>query len=638
MGQTKIDFNQEDFKSLEDYNLAVKHLYLGDDFYADGEDNGLDGVAFYKKALNNYLESAKLTSDNAALNYRIGECYYQIDENIESDEYIRKSYELDSNIHPMVLYRLGQGAQFKLQFSNAIEFYNQFKDNYSGEKKAEWFKNTDKRILECTDGQDLTENFVGGLVKNLNRINSKYMEHSPVLTADEKTIFFTSRRPILNHETDSIGRFDENIFVAKKDINGNWMEAKSIGSSINNEEHNAVIGVSPDGKKLYLYDGENSGDILFSDFTEGEWSVPTAYPSPINSKHSETAISFSADGKEVFFVSDRPDGLGKKDIWRADVEEGGSFSNVRTMNAFINTPYNERSVFMHQDGKTMYFSSEGHRTMGGYDIFKSEKDEDGNWGEAQNIGYPVNTSGDDVSFVTSSDNKRGYFSAVKSNSKGEQDIYSYIFPEKSKEGDKIIVRGTVKGNVSKEPVLANIIFTNIETGKKTSINSDHETGGFIASIPKGEKYAVNVLADGFLLFSESINPLSDENIDFLLSFDLNSISNCKALVLENIWFEFDKSQLMDISFSELDELVKFLTTCNMYKVEVGGYTCTDGTEEYNVLLSEKRAQSVIEYLVSKGINKDRLVSKSYGSKNPIANNNTEDGKIKNRRVEIRLFQ
>ncbi len=633
IAQTNVDFKAENFKSKEDFDKAIKYLYTGDDYYDDGVD-------WYDKALENYLKAEELNPNNAELNFKMGICYYYANNNFKSLEFYKKAYKLDSLVSNIILYRIGQGYQFRLQFKKAIGYYNHFKSDYNGKDKKLWLADADKRIQECNDGKDLIKNFVGGMVVNIQKVNSKYIDHSPVITADEKTLFFTSRRPTSDpKDVDEYGRSYEDIYVAHKNDKGIWGKAENIGPPINTKYHDATIAVSPDGKKLYIYVGrKNGGDIYMSEFKDTAWSVPVALPAPINTKYQETAISFSPDNKLVYFVSDRPNGVGEKDIWVADVTEKGKYKNPRVLSTKINTIYNERTVFIHPDGKTMYFSSEGHKTMGGFDIFKSTKDENGEWGEPVNIGYPVNTTGDDVGFVTSADNKRGYFSAIKLNSKGEQDIYMYVFPEKSEENDFIVIRGTVRDDNSKKPIPASIVFTDTESGEKISIKTDPKTGEFLASVPKGKDYAVSVNSDGYVLYSESINPQSNSSKDFLLSMDMNSLGACKPIVLENIWFDFDKSKLRPKSFAELDELVKFINGCDQYNVEIDGYTCNAGDKTYNNLLSQRRAQSVVDYLISKGIDKQRLTAKGFGPENPIADNTTHAGRIKNRRVEFKLVQ
>ncbi len=631
IAQVNVEFKKENFESKEDYDKALNYLFSGDDYFDDGIDK-------YSFALENYEKAAELNPNNALLNYKIGVCYYYANDNFKSLQFYNKAYQLDSLVNDIILYRIGQGYQFRLQFNKAVEYYNQFFSKYTGKEKKEWQEAAKKRIQECADGKDLIKNFVGGMVVNIKNVNSKYIDHSPLITNDEQTLFFTSRRPSADFvDVDEAGRAYENIYIAKKNEKGIWQEAINIGAPISSKNNNATIGLSPDGHKLYIYYGrKNNGDIYVSEFKDSAWSVPSALPAPINTKYQETAISFSPDGKLVYFVSNRPNGIGEKDIWVADITKDGKYENAKPLSATINTIYNERAVFVHPDGKTMYFSSEGHKTMGGFDIFKSTKDEKGEWGVPENIGYPINTAGDDVFFVPSLDNKRAYFSSLKLNSKGEQDIYMYVFPELA-EKNLIVIKGTIRDESTKKIIPANIIFKN-EAGKKLEIKSDPETGEYSVSIPKNKNYELSVESLGYTTLEESINPHADETKDFLLSMKGEVLSNCKPIVLENIWFDFDKSNLKSASFNELDSLAAFLSTCTRYNVEIGGHTCTAGSKSYNYFLSKKRAQSVVDYLIKKGVDAKRLTSQGYGPDKPISDNSTRAGRIKNRRVEFKLIQ
>jgi outer membrane protein OmpA-like peptidoglycan-associated protein/tetratricopeptide (TPR) repeat protein len=630
LAQTNKAFILDNFETQEDYDKAIKYLYQGHDYFDDG-------IEWYDLALENYLKAAEFNSDNADLNYRMGVCYFYANDNFKSLKYYNKAYKLDPNVNPVVLYRMGQGYQFRMQFNKAVEYYTNFINSYQGKEKDKWQESVNKRLEECKNGKEMIKNFVGGMVVNINKVNSKYIDHSPVISADESTMFFTSRRPTgRSGDVDEYGRSYEDIYFSTKDKNGIWEPARSVGESINSKFHDATISLSHDGKKLYIYDGrKNNGDILVSQF-DSVWSEPKALPSPINTKYQETGIGFSPDGKKVYFVSNRPEGVGEMDIWQADVTESGKYKNVSVLSKTINTIYNERAVFVHPDGKTMYFSSEGHKSMGGYDIFKTTLDENGQWGAPENIGYPVNTAGDDIFFVTSADNKRGYFSSVKLNSKGEQDIYMYVFPEEEEELETIVVRGVIRDADSRKPIQGTIVFTDTDTGEETKIKADPETGEFLASIPRGKNYAVNVTADGYTLLSESINPQNNQSKDFLLNLDMDNQASCKPMVLKNVWFEFDKADLKEASFAELNQLYDFLKECNQYNVEINGYTCNAGDEQYNIILSNRRAESVAAYLISKGIDKSRIMTQGYGPKNPMVSNDTRDGRIKNRRVEFQL--
>lgn len=676
---TKAEIN------LENGEDPYVYINKGDLYYSKGGE-------WLELALNEYLKAKEFISDKADYNYKIAFCYYHVNNLFESQKYFNNAYRIDPNVTPDIIYRIGQGAQFKLQFDKAIEYFNQFKENYPENNTIRWKEETAKRIVECETGKELLAKFSEGMVVNSTRVNSPYVEHSPMISNDGNTLFFTSRRPTKDlKDKDKYGRYYENIFVAKKNKEGIWQEAENIGYYINSNDNNATVGLSPDNNEIYIYyGGENGGDIYVSSFNDSVWSKPEALPEPINSRYQETAISFSPNKDKAYFVSDRPNGYGGKDIWVATLNEKGQYKNAIALGSVINTPYDERAVFLDSHGTTMYFSSEGHKTMGGFDIFKSVLDEDGNWGAPENIGYPVNTPGDDIFYVTSADNKRAYFSSIKLNTNGEHDIYTHVFSEEDaveelaelkedanfveeqviataltkgsltdsenvveeqKEAAKekadneanetlpnfLKIKGSVKDQFTKQAIQALLVFTESKSGKQIKIESNSE-GEYIAEIDKEKEYTVKVFAEEYSLYETSLDLQNSKEQDIFLTVTPEVAADCKPIILKNIQFDFDKASIDKSSYEELNQLVRFLENCKDYKIEVSGYTCNIGTKEYNKSLSAQRAGSILKYLFDKGIKKEKINYKGYGEDNPIGDNTTIAGKIKNRRVEFKLIK
>lgn len=667
---------------LENVEDPMVYIDKGDMYYSKGGE-------WLELALKEYLKVKDYVSDKAESNYKIAFCYFKTNNLFESQKYFNKAYRIDSNVTPDILYRMGQGAQFKLQFDEAIAYFNRFKQNYPEKNKIRWVEETAKRIVECETGQALLANFTEGLVVNTSSVNSPYVEHSPMISNDGNTLYFTSRRPTEDHkDKDEYGRYYENIFVSKKDENGIWQDAENIGNYINSNDNNATVGLSPDNHEIYIYYGrENGGDIYVSSFNDSVWSKPEALPEPINSRYQETAISFSPNKDKVYFVSDRPNGNGGKDIWVATLNEKGKYSEVKALSTNINTVYDERAVFIDSHGTTMYFSSEGHKTMGGFDIFKSTLDANGHWGAPENIGYPVNTPGDDVFYVTSADNKRAYFSSIKLNTNGEHDIYSHVFSEEDVEedveedsddglvevkeeddlddhmdknkGDNSVrskeeltdsdhlvkeegldllkMEGFVKDQSSKEPILAAFVFTNSKTGEAIRLQSD-VNGAYKTELLKNNDYNVVVIAEGYSSYETSINLQDNKGQDIFLTMKEEVAADCKPMVLENIQFDFGKAIIHENFYEELNQLAVFLENCSQYKIEINGYTCNMGPSEYNRSLSIRRAESILRYLSDKGIKKEQMKLTGYGEEGPIGDNDTFEGKIKNRRVEFKLVK
>jgi len=362
-------------------------------------------------------------------------------------KYYNKAYQLDPNVNPIILYKIARGYQFRLQLKKAEKTYNQFISEYNKTDKKDWEGFVKKRIKECHTANKLLKNFVGGMVVNLKGVNSKFDDHSPLVTLDENTMYFTSRRLDGNHgSVDAQGQAFEDIYVAHKSKKGVWQKPKNLGEVINTKNHDATIGLFPNEDRLYIYKGKlNKGDIWITKKTKEGWTKPEALPAPINSKYQETAISFSPDGKTVYFVTDRPNGVGKKDIWKADVKEDGTFVNAAPLDTTINTIEDERSVFLQQDGKTMYFSSKGHEGMGGFDIFKAHwvLDDSTHIRNVANLGYPVNTPLDDKTISLSKSGRYGYIASFRNDGFGDLDIYRVIF--KDEQPRYSVIRGAIYG-------------------------------------------------------------------------------------------------------------------------------------------------------------------------------------------------
>ncbi|HXP49885.1 MAG TPA: OmpA family protein, partial [Bacteroidia bacterium] len=349
------------------------------------------------------------------------------------------------------------------------------------------------------------------------------------------------------------------------------------------------------------------------------------------------------DGRTLYFVSDRPGGLGGRDIYVCTRDSAGHWGAATNLGAPINTAEDEEGVFIHPDGKTLYFSSKGHGGFGGYDIFRSDFI-NGAWSEPVNLGEPINTPDDDVFFVLGADGKTGFYSSSRKGGMGEQDIYQVTFTpikvnKKNSWPRLTLLKGVVIDEVTSKPVEATIEITDIE--KKTlvtKLTSNSSTGNFMVSLPAGKNYGINVSAPGYLFHSENFNlPDTAAYNEVNLVIKLKKLEVGKNIVLNNIFYDFDKATLKDESTSELDKMIKLMNENPALKVEIASFTDSKGKDDYNMRLSQARAQSVVDYLISKGIDKARLVAKGYGKENPIASNDTDEGRQQNRRTEFKVL-
>ena len=339
-------------------------------------------------------------------------------------------------------YAKGLTFQRQAKFDSAIIFYLRFRAGQSKQPSGIKSGEVEKRIIECESGKKLMSEPRKFVVTNLGAaINSPFEDYAPVLTEDEKLIVFTSRRPAgnLSDKTSADGKYFEDVFFSYWQ-DGNWSAAKNMDRPVNTPFHDSDLALSADGKQLFLYTDENEGDILVSDLINGKWSQPQLLPSPINTRYHESSVSISSDGKKIFVASERPGGLGGSDIYVTEKNKFGQWGPATNLGPSVNSAWDDDSPFIDYDGNILYFSSTGHNSMGGYDIFRSLR-KPGKWSIAENLGFPINTPGPDSYFVSTKDGKRGYYSSVREEGFGEEDIYLITLPpELSKEEE------TMSGN------------------------------------------------------------------------------------------------------------------------------------------------------------------------------------------------
>jgi outer membrane protein OmpA-like peptidoglycan-associated protein len=485
-----------------------------------------------------------------------------------------------------------------------------------------------------------------------NVVNTKYPEYGAIITTDESVMMFTSRRP----DTEGGGmdpylhEYFEDIYITQK-VDGKWTTPKNMGKPVNSDEHDATVALSPDGSVLLIYhDDKGDGNIYQCTLKGDEWSKPKKLNKTVNSPQHESSACYTADGKTLYFVSSREGGFGEHDIYVTQWDDKKEkWSEAKNLGGVINTKYNEESVLIHPDGKTLYFSSQGHSSMGGYDIFKSELQEDGTWSTPVNLGYPVNSADDDVFFVINASGRRGYYSSVKKDGYGEKDIYMITFlgPEKplvlnsednliasiAQPVSELIVEKPVDGLTKKitllkgmvrevgtlKPIGAELELIDVEENKTlATFQSNEKTGKYLLSLPSGKNYGLAVKAEGYLFHSENFNiPDSAAYQEIVKNIDMKPIEIGQTIVLKNIFYDYNKATLRKESINELDRLVKLLNDNPTLKIELSAHTDSRGSDAYNQKLSQERAQSVVNYLIEHGISKDRLVAKGMGETQPI---------------------
>ena len=517
------EFIRADFKGREkELRKALKEIKAGDEAISKSRKN-------YQSALDNYLQADTINNNSSLLNYKIGVCLLNTTmQKFKAVSYLEKSFKLNPNVKEDILYQLGQAYQLNYEFDKAINKY----EGYKKLLKASYYdKIIDKKIDECNTAKELVKHPVDVIIENAGEnVNSKYPDYSPIINAKETMMIFTSKKE--NTTGGKISPYDnkyyEDIYLTYfNDNESSWSKPFNPGSPINTKFHDATVGLSPDGKKLLIYKTKHNGDIYESIMDSlGKLSKPKRLPAPINSPAHESVASFSPDGKTLYFCSNREEtSFGQHDIFLSKQNAKGQWGPAINMGNVINTQYDERSVFMMGDGKTLYFSSNGHNTMGGYDIFKTVY-ENGHWSTPVNIGYPINTPDDELNFSISANGQHGYFASARPGGYGDLDIYRVTFLNADKplrntfekiiastfnpEGNFNVIEdkdesGHIFDASTFTPVKAIIYVKDKETDKyKDTLTSDAISGSFKSKLKKGKAYEVKVIAKNYEPYSENI--------------------------------------------------------------------------------------------------------------------------------------
>lgn len=716
----------------------------------------------YSLALLNFKEAFAIDSNSANIHYKLGVCYlhagsdkykavYHLEKAIQNTTHNYSEEDVtEKKASEFAYYYLGEAYRLNYNFIASYVNFKKFKDMV-GTKNPELTADIDNEIQINTNAQEFTKDTAKVVIVNMgDSINSRFPDYNPVISADESTLIFSSRRIESTGDGDVTdeGLFMEDIYVSHKKKDGTWTRAKSIGANINTAGDEGCIGISPDGQQLFVYKDINGGDIFYSNLDGDKWSSLLPISTNINSPALETNVSISVDGNTLFFVSDRKEGsYGGKDIWRSVRLPNGEWSLPTNLGPTINTAEDEDAPFLHPDGVTMFFSSKGHKNMGGFDVFKTTKMPDGKWTEPENLRAPINTPDDDVYYAQSSDGKRGYFSSVRKGNFGDRDIYRIDF-ERSMAEPLTLLKGVLTFNgTNKMPSNVKIVVTedgtnhlvqdikpNELTGKyimilapgtdgktynisfeadgyqplavsivippntsyqeldkefmlqmvnlesKTlgtmgvkgvvrnkegksipgaTINvNDNITGKLIDSffttsdsgsyyfiLNRGQNYNISYEAKGYLFHSENVNvPKTAEYSSLQKDVVLDKVEIGSKIVLNNIFFDSNKSKLRKESTIEINALVTLMKEYPELVIEVSGHTDSKGNDETNLKLSQKRSQAVVDALIKNGINETKLIAKGYGETMPVAPNALPNGKPDvngmqlNRRVEMKIVK
>ena len=468
-------------------------------------------------------------------------------------------------------------------------------------------------------------------------VNSENDEYLATMTADQSALLFTRQTPVVSGK-----RPEEGFFISYKS-GEQWQKAEMLPAVLNSGYNEGAACLSPDGRYIYFArcgapGGWGSCDIYRSERKGAFWSEPENLGANVNSESWDSQPSIASDGRTLFFVSNRKGGEGESDIYYSYLKDDGTWTKAKNCGAVINTPGKEMSPFIHPSNQMLYFSSDYHCGMGGLDIFFA-KLENGKFSAPFNIGYPINTEADESSLIVSPQGDYAIYASKQKDCRGGLDLYRFSLYEQARPIAVTYVKGLIRDSQTKKPVNAKFEIRNLENGRIVSSGiSDKVNGEYLICLPVGADYAFSATAEGYLFHSESFSLSdADASMPYARNIDLERINIGKSLVLKNIFFETGSSKLLKESFAELNTLIVLLMENPGLRVEIGGHTDNVGNAEYNMTLSQQRADAVKNYLVEKGIAANRLVSKGYGFSNPIADNDTEQNRAKNRRTEIKII-
>lgn len=461
-------------------------------------------------------------------------------------------------------------------------------------------------------------------------VNTPAKEYAPSLTVDNKLMIF-SRNP---------GR-QEDFFITSK-VGNEWLPAQKPGYPLNTPQNESFPSFTADGKYVFFARFQpmqpDNCDIWMAHFNGTGWDEPIPLPAPVNTPGWESQPCISADGRTLYYCVVRTRVSLNSDIYKSEYKNG-KWSDPVMLGPEVNSPGNEEAPFIHPDGKTFYFSSDGRPGMGKFDLFKSTLKEDGKFEEAANLGYPINTAEDERWLTVSSNAVDGYMVSSGYNGYGDWDIYNFKLPQASRPNPVTYVKGHVYDAVTKKPVSAKIEVTDLQTGKVTFYTiSNRESGEMLACLVSGGTYAFNISKEGYGIISETyqVNMTAGLDSPLVKDFYIQPLTKGGTFILKNIFFETAKFDLKKESNLELEKLVDLMLKNPKLTIEIGGHTDNVGGKQENIILSENRAKAVFDYLVNRGIASARLTSKGYGDGKPVADNKTEKGRAENRRTEFTI--
>jgi len=640
-----------------------------------------------KQSTELFVLAVKMNPKNAMAQFMAGKSILLTIRKEQSLAYFKRAFALNPKVDEDIQYYIGQGYQHSEKFDSAIlsyERYIRWLSRTLDLKKSVKINEVNRRIFECRNAKIFKDNPVDVTLIDLGtNVNSEWPDYAPNVSEDESLMVFTSRRPDgnMNPSLAPDHEYYEDIYYSVG-VQGDWQPAKNIGAPLNTEFHNASVNLSPDGKEMFIYNDAHGGDLFSTSLLkDGTWSSPKSMD--INTEYIENSATITKDGQRLYFTSDRPGGYGGTDIYTSVKDKNGNWTDIKNMGPVINTELDEEDVFISSSGAHLYFSSNGLAGMGDMDIYQSIYDSaKGEWGEPKNLGYPINSVENDIYFVLSGDEQYGYFSSVKAENKGEQDIYKidmrrwkakdlsqpdFIDASLAREEKNVNEKVNRPSSVSLEIVVVDEATLQpldadvnlVSEHKQTIASLEGRKGNYrfewVNATGLKVKYQLTIAREGYsshesslafylldqgkgkqvirdtIKIKKSETPKSESLKSETLTPDIKPEGKKSPEIL-HVFFANDSS--IPASFDGIQNVEKLMKDNPAISVEISGHTDNKGPSEYNLMLSCRRAEAVRNFLIRSGIDPSRIKAAGYGQYRPVADNAIPEGRKLNRRTEF----
>lgn len=603
------------------------------------------GIELLEKGINRddeFLEAYQL----------LGEFNKLIGNTKESVKHFKKSLEINprANLNGILYFDIAEMQLYHGDYEDAGKYLDLILDKqHAGiSKELYWAAEAMKENVEfakeaLNNPSDINPINIGA------GINTEHPEYFPTLTVDGRTFLFTREIP----NNDNTPRGQEDFFVSRLSEKNIWGKAEPMPSNINTSRNEGAPTLSADGRTLIFVactdqagdygpgrEGYGSCDLFVTYKVGSRWTNPINLPGEVNTYAWESQPALSSDGKTLYFIRRvGRRGTQRSDIFYSTLQEDGTWGKAVPLPENINTPRMETSVHIHPDGKTLYFSSDGHVGLGGQDIFMTQKQPDGSWSNPKNLGYPINTKSDENSLLVGPDGDIAFFASNRPGGFGKLDIYYFELPEEYRPTKTTYFEGLVFDAVSKAPLSGNFELIDLETGEVViQAKADKVTGEFLVALPTDKRYALNVSYPGYAFFSKNFDMKLDDELEaFHMDVPLIPTGSEGKITLANVFFDLNKATLRDESSVELNKLYRFLKENEKINIEISGHTDTRGDAKANQILSENRAKAVYQYIIDKGIKESRLSYKGYGQSEPI-NTDAEIAALESEKAKERAHQ